>query len=76
MAMKKLTICKGCSIVEAIKSYGRLMTVEELEEPLPLSKKTLYALAKRKGGIPAIRIGNLVRFEPRSVAEWLRSRAA
>lgn len=48
----------------------KLMTIEELEQYLRLTRKTLYKLLKR-GNIPAVRIGNKWRFDQETIDEWL-----
>lgn len=51
---------------------SKLMTVDELEEYLRFTKKTIYKLVKQ-GDIPAIRIGSKWRFDKEIVDEWLRN---
>lgn len=48
-----------------------LMTVEELEQYLRFTKKTIYRLLKQ-GEIPAVRIGNKWRFDKETIDKWLR----
>lgn len=49
---------------------AELMTVEELEQYLRLTRKTIYKLLKQ-GGIPAIRIGKKWRFDKEAIDKWL-----
>jgi len=50
---------------------GRALTANELAGMLTVSKVTIFKQAKA-GRIPSFRIGTCVRFDPRSVAQWLR----
>jgi excisionase family DNA binding protein len=45
--------------------------VTELAELLQVSPATLYGHAKQ-GRIPSFKVGFYVRFDPKSVAAWLR----
>jgi len=49
-----------------------LMTIEELEEYLQFTRKTIYRLLK-EGSIPAVKIGNKWRFHKEMIDTWLRS---
>jgi excisionase family DNA binding protein len=48
-----------------------LLTAEQVAEVTQLKKRTIYNAA-RGGDLKAIRVGQLLRFRPESVAEWLR----
>jgi len=61
-------------IIDQIEQREGAMTVEELALILNCSNKTLYRTIK-KGKLPSIRIGSLIRLCPQTVAEWLRSRS-
>lgn len=61
-------------IIEQIEEREGVMTVEDLAAILNCSSKTLYKRIK-KGKLPTIRIGSLIRLCPQTVAEWLRSRS-
>ncbi len=50
----------------------RLMTIDELEEYLRFSRKTLYRFLKQDD-IPAIKIGNKWRFDKDVIDQWLRN---
>jgi len=58
------------SRIEARKSAW---TVEDLALLLEMSPKTLYKMAKSER-IPALRIGGMLRFDPKLTAEWLRAK--
>lgn len=60
-------------LIEQIEQWQGAMTVEDLAAILNCSNKTLYKSIK-KGKLPSIRIGSLIRLCPQTVAEWLRSR--
>lgn len=51
-----------------------LISSKELAAMLGIDKKLLYRLVREGQGPRAIRIGNLVRFDPRDCREWLESR--
>lgn len=59
------------SLADRIERTGRALTANELAEMLAVSRITIFKLAKR-GRIPSFRIGTCVRFDPHSVARWLR----
>lgn len=58
------------SVSERIASSKHALKINELASILGISADTLYKQAQR-GDIPSIRIGGLVRFDPRHVADWL-----
>jgi excisionase family DNA binding protein len=59
------------SLADRIERFGRALTATELAQMLTVSRITIFKQAKA-GRIPSFRIGTCVRFDPRSVAEWLR----
>jgi excisionase family DNA binding protein len=59
------------SLADRIERIGRALTANELAEMLTVSKITIFKQAKA-GHIPSFRVGTCVRFDPRSVAQWLR----
>jgi excisionase family DNA binding protein len=59
------------SLADRIERIGRAMTANELAEMLTVSRITIFKQAKA-GRIPSFRIGTCVRFDPCSVAQWLR----
>jgi excisionase family DNA binding protein len=59
------------SLPDQIERIGHALTAAELATLLALSRITVFKLAKA-GRIPCFRIGSCVRFDPRSVANWLR----
>lgn len=61
------------SIAEQIENIGRALTAEDLAALLSVSKITIYKLAAA-GMIPSFKIGTLVRFDPKAIAAWVRSR--
>lgn len=58
-----------------IETMGHALTADDLAELLSLSKVQIYKLAAR-GTLPSFRIGMSLRFDPHSVAAWLRERVA
>ena len=59
------------SIADQIEKLGRALTAAELAKFLSVSRITVFKLAKA-GRIPSFRIGTCVRFDGKSVANWLR----
>jgi len=49
------------------------MTADDLASLLSVSRITIFKQAKA-GRTPSFRIGTCVRFDPKSVAEWHRTR--
>lgn len=66
---------KPQSIADVLEEKGRLLTVKELSAILAMSKSTIYDRAKN-GLIPTVSIGGDVRFDPFTIAAWLRKKAA
>ena len=62
---------QSISLPDRIASIKRALKAEELAEILNVSKVTIFKRAKA-GRIPSFRIGTAVRFDPKSVADWLR----
>lgn len=60
------------SLADQIEKIGRALTAEELSKLLSVSKVTIFKHALA-GRIPSFRVGTCVRFDPRAVANWLRS---
>ena len=59
------------SLADRIEKIGRALTAYELAEMFTVSRITIFKQAKA-GRIPSFRIGTCVRFDPLSVAQWLR----
>jgi excisionase family DNA binding protein len=59
-------------LADQIERVGRALTAEELATVLNVSPKLVYKKAKT-GRLPSFRIGTCVRFDPHSIAAWLRS---
>lgn len=60
------------SLIDHLDSVDHAMTADELGRLLSISRATIFRMAKA-GRIPSFRIGTCVRFDPKSVAEWLRA---
>jgi excisionase family DNA binding protein len=61
---------------EAADLPSSFMTVEELAVLLNMSKGAVYARHAR-GGIPGgLRLGRVLRFDPRVIAQWLSANSA
>jgi len=50
-----------------------LLTVKDIAMRLQVKDKTIYAWATQ-GKIPSVRINGVLRFDPRDIEPWLRSR--
>jgi excisionase family DNA binding protein len=59
------------SLADQIENTGHALTANELAELLSVSRITVFKQAAA-GRIPSFKIGTCVRFDPHSVAEWLR----
>jgi excisionase family DNA binding protein len=62
-------------IIETVENFGRALKVDELAQLTAISSKTLYRMISARK-LPAFRIGGCVRLEPKTTANWLRSRLA
>jgi excisionase family DNA binding protein len=61
-------------LVAIIEGKCGAWSASELAELLGCSGKHIYALAKT-GRMPHLRIGGMIRFDPRVTADWLRERS-
>src|SRR5690348_1905600 len=59
------------TLADRIERIGHALTAEQLGNILCVSTITIFKHAKA-GRIPSFRIGTCVRFDPKSVAQWLR----
>jgi excisionase family DNA binding protein len=59
------------TLAEQIEQTGHALTADELAQLLNVSRVTVFKLAKT-GRIPSFRIGTCVRFDPCTIAAWLR----
>ena len=66
-----LSSTEPMSLADRIERIDRALTANELADMLAVSRITIFKQAKA-GRIPSFRIGTCVRFDPRSVAQWLR----
>ena len=60
-------------LADRIEQTEHALTAPEIAVFLSLATATVFKMA-RAGRIPSFRIGSAVRFDPRIVAQWLRSR--
>jgi excisionase family DNA binding protein len=63
------------NLASQIEKMGHALTADDVARLLSVSKVMVYKLASQ-GKIPAFRIGMSLRFDPHSVANWLREKAA
>jgi len=59
------------TLADSIEKFGRALTASELAKFLSVNKLTIYRRAQA-GTLPHFRVGTCVRFDPRTVAAWLR----
>ncbi|MCX6567033.1 MAG: helix-turn-helix domain-containing protein [Candidatus Aminicenantes bacterium] len=52
------------------RSFGNILTIEDLSAYLKIPKSTLYKLA-REGRVPSNKIGRHWRFQKRAIDRWL-----
>ena len=60
------------SLADRIEQVDHALTADELANILAVSRITIFKQAKA-GRIPSFRIGTCVRFDPRAIANWLRT---
>jgi excisionase family DNA binding protein len=61
------------TIVEQLEQIGRALTVDDVARLLAMHKLSVYRLCSR-GSLPHYRIGTCLRFDPHSIAKYLRER--
>jgi excisionase family DNA binding protein len=66
---------RAMNLPEKIETMGRALTADDLAQLLSVSKVQVYKLASART-IPSFRVGLCLRFDPHSVAAWLRGRVA
>lgn len=59
--------------LERLREAETLLTAEELAPILKVSQWRVYDLVKKEG-LPSIRLGRAMRFDPAAVADWLEER--
>ena len=59
------------SLADLIEQTGHALNANELALILGMSHQTIFRLAKQNR-LPSFRVGTCVRFDPFSVAKWLR----
>ncbi len=62
---------QSANLADRIERIGRALTAEDLAAMLNVSRITIFKHAKA-GRIPSFRIGTCVRFDPKTMADWLR----
>jgi excisionase family DNA binding protein len=63
--------CSKLKLTE-LERFDHAITASEVASLLSVSKITIFKHA-RSGRIPSFRIGTLVRFNPQTLAKWLRT---
>lgn len=61
------------SVIDALAAYDRPLTTEEVAELFNVSPLSILRRAKR-GTIPSFKVGRLFRYDPKTLAAWLRKR--
>jgi excisionase family DNA binding protein len=62
-----------CSLAERVERKGSAWTVDGLAELMECSDKLIYKQIK-SGKLPAIRLGSMLRIDPKDAGQWIRSR--
>jgi excisionase family DNA binding protein len=62
------------TLTERIASREKAWKLEELAALLNCSKGKLYAMVKG-GRIPYIKVGSMIRFDPKSTSSWIEDKA-
>jgi excisionase family DNA binding protein len=57
-------------LANALRQRTAALTVTEVARLLQVSPETIYRQVRR-GLLPALRIGDLIRFDPQQFADWL-----
>lgn len=60
-------------VFASLERHAALLTVEEIAPTLAVSAKAVYGMVAR-GTLPVVRLGQLLRFDPKAVAIWLSRR--
>lgn len=55
------------------EDHGYELTVAQLAKILQCSKREIYKLIEDKR-LPALKVGTIIRFDPETVADWIRGR--
>jgi len=63
------------SIIQTLRARAEPLTVSELAKLLKVAEATVQGWA-RKRQIPSIRIGNIIRFDPGMLADWVELQGA
>ena len=61
------------SLAVEFENMNRALRASEVAKMLSTSKMTIYRLVER-GTIPHFRIGSSIRFDPKEIADWLRTK--
>lgn len=62
----------GVDIIEILGDRKKAWTISELADVLSCSKEKLYDMVAA-GSIPYFKIGTGIRFNPKSISEWVES---
>jgi excisionase family DNA binding protein len=60
-------------IIEIVRNWGKALKVSDFAKIMNMSRKAVYTLIS-DGKIAVFRIGDSIRLDPVTTAEWLRSR--
>jgi excisionase family DNA binding protein len=72
-ALEQAHLMEYPSLASKLRARDSLMSVAEFKKLLGVDQQTIYEWVWQ-GKVPAVRIGNRVKFDPRSVAAWLDAR--
>jgi excisionase family DNA binding protein len=69
-----ISACAEQTLAEMIASRDKAWKLEELASLLNCSRGKLYKMVNT-GRIPYIRVGSMIRFDPKSTSEWIEDKA-
>jgi len=62
------------TLADQIEQMKTALTVDEFAGMMNVSKKFVYKMLKRKNGLESYQLFGIIRLDPVSTAQWLRSR--
>ena len=66
-----LIMSQPFDVIAELSFRRKAITVMEFANLLGISKQSAYEQIKR-GSLPALQLGNIIRLNPKDVADWLR----
>jgi excisionase family DNA binding protein len=60
-------------VIKQLEEFPTYLTVPQLAKLLAVAPTTIYTWISKRG-IPVVRLGAAIRFNPARIAEWLKKR--